>query len=82
MKHMFQPYLTKFILVFFDDILVYNIDWEHYLQHLVVVFKTLQQQQLFGNKKKCLFGRAKIDYLGHRIFRAGVATDPVKIQVM
>lgn len=51
------------------------------MQHLAVAFETFQKQQLFANKK-CLFGRAEIDYLGHIISRAGVATNPAKIQVM
>lgn len=44
------------------------------MQHLAVAFETFQKQQLFANKK-CLFGRAEIDYLGHIISGARVATD-------
>ncbi|XP_019439555.1 PREDICTED: uncharacterized protein LOC109345178 [Lupinus angustifolius] len=33
MNDVFRPYLRKFVLVFFDDILVYNIDMDTHLQH-------------------------------------------------
>ena len=31
MNHVFNPYLRKFILVFFDDILVYSDSYNHHL---------------------------------------------------
>ena len=42
MHQIFKPYLRKFVLVFFDDILVYFSDWHSHLQHLRVVFDTLK----------------------------------------
>lgn len=53
-----------------------------HLQHLAVAFEVLQQQQLFANKKKCLFWKRQIDSLGHVISAEGVATDSAKIRAM
>lgn len=80
MNEIFKPYLRRFVLVFFDDILVYSGDWNTHLQHLAVVLQVLQQHQFVANKNKCAFGQEKIEYLGHVISKAGVMVDPAKVQ--
>lgn len=37
--------LRKFVLVFFDDILVYNTNWDAQLQHLETVLSSLNQHK-------------------------------------
>jgi hypothetical protein len=34
MNELFQPYLRKFVLIFFDDILIYRKTWKEHLKHL------------------------------------------------
>jgi len=41
MNDLFHPHLQKFILVFFDDILVYSKSWEDHLSHLHTVLTIL-----------------------------------------
>lgn len=52
MNDIFCPYLRKFVLVFFDDILVYSRDWELHKQHLETVLSCLSSNELVANKKK------------------------------
>lgn len=79
MNHIFQEISRKFLLVLFDDILVYINTWEEHLQHLHEVFAILRQQQMYLKPSKCTFGATSIEYLGHIISAAGVSTDPKKI---
>ncbi|KFK22868.1 hypothetical protein AALP_AAs42979U000100, partial [Arabis alpina] len=82
MNDVFRGYLRKFVLVFFDDILVYSKSLREHQQHLGLVLALLQQHQLFANQRKCEFGRTKLEYLGHVVSGQGVAADPEKIQAM
>ncbi|KAL0291894.1 UNVERIFIED_CONTAM: Retrovirus-related Pol polyprotein from transposon.6 [Sesamum calycinum] len=82
MNMVFSPYLRKFILVFFDDILVYSKTWEEYLQQLQLTLEVLRKNQLFAKRSKCDFGKQSVEYLGHVISVNGVGTDPSKVECM
>ena len=82
MNKVFQPYLRKFVLVFFDNILVYSRTLEDCVDHLELVFKELQKHQLYANQKKCLFVQTRVEYLGHMVSTEGVSANQSKITVM
>ena len=76
MNHVFEPVLRKFLLVFFDDILIYSNTWDDHLLHLDMTFTILRHQQLYLKRSKCTFEATKIEYLGHFISSDGFSTDP------
>jgi hypothetical protein len=82
MNHIFQPYLRKFILVFFDDILIFSKDEDNHRNHLQLTLEVLRSHKLFAKKSKCKFGCKEVDYLGHIIAESGVRVDPGKIKAM
>jgi hypothetical protein len=82
MNDVLRPFLRRFVLVFFDDILIYSSSWADHLCHLRAVFTILQQHRLFVKRSKCAFGERSIAYLGHVISDAGVAMDPAKVQAV
>ncbi|XP_042943585.1 uncharacterized protein LOC122277593 [Carya illinoinensis] len=79
MNEIFKPYKRRFVLVFFDHILVYSKTFDDHLKHLRVVFEVLHQHKLFAKKSKYKFGVGEIDYLGHLISRGRPEVDPTKI---
>jgi hypothetical protein len=73
------PMLRKFVLVFFDDILVYSRTFQEHVQHLHQVFDLLAADQWNIKLSKCSFTQNQVSYLGHVISSQGVATDPTKV---
>ncbi|KAL4035489.1 hypothetical protein IC575_004182 [Cucumis melo] len=78
MNQVFKPFLRRCVLVFFDDILVYSSDITEHEKHLGMVFATLRDNQLYANRKKCVFAHSQIHYLGHVISKHGVEAIEIK----
>lgn len=82
MNDLFRPHLRRFVLVFFNDILIYSRSWEDHLQHLRKVLHVLATNKLYAKLSKCQFGVLTVGYLGHLISAEGVAVDPQKVQAV
>jgi len=82
MNAVFQKFLRRFLLVFFDDILVYTKNVEEHVDHLKQVLLTLRSNCFFAKWSECYFAISKVEYLGHFISGSGVTTDPSKIEVI
>jgi hypothetical protein len=79
MNDVLRPYLRKFVLVFFDDILIYSTSWVEHLRHLSIVLNALRAHSLHLKRSKCSFGTTAVAYLGHVISEGGVAMDAEKV---
>lgn len=55
MNSILHSFLRSFVLVFFDDILIYFKSWNDNLFHLKQVLEKLQQHKLFLKFSKCSF---------------------------
>jgi hypothetical protein len=82
MNELFQPYLRRFVIVFFDDILVYSPTLPEHLTHLTQVFHKLVSGEFFLKFSKCLFAQQSLEYLGHMVSSQGVLPEPSKIQAI
>jgi hypothetical protein len=82
MNHVFHPFLRHFVLVFFDDILIYRKTWTYHLSHVDRVLHLLSQHQLFLKRSKCAFVALEVEYLGHLAGKDGIRVDPKKIEAM
>lgn len=82
MNEIFRLLLRKFVMFFFDDILVYNHSMEQHALNLMEVLQILQDHHLFANRNKCSFGQSQVEYLGHEISANGVAINKSKTLAM
>ena len=62
MNEIFKPCLRKFVLVFFDDILIYSKSMGEHLQYLSMVLEILKAHKLFLKESKCVFGSYEVEY--------------------
>ena len=69
-------------MVFLDDILIYSPSLDTHVDHLRQNLDKLREHQLYMKLSKCSFAQLQLEYLGHIISVAGVATNPTKIAAM
>lgn len=65
MNDVLRPFLRRSVLVFFDDILIYNRSWTEHLQHVRAILLALRHHGLILKRSKRSFGEQHIHYLGH-----------------
>jgi len=82
MNDLLRPCLRLFVLVFFDDILIYSPTLQDHLSHLKLILNLLEKHQFFAKLSKCSFSTTQVSYLGHLISSTGVAPDPQKIHAI
>ena len=78
MNDVLRPFIGKFLVVYFDDILIYSPSVTEHQEHLRTVCAKLQEEQLYANTSKCSFLNTSISFLGFIISAAEIAVDPVK----
>ncbi len=58
---------VDFARVYIDDVLVVSGCWEVYVLHLRKLFETLREAGLTCKMSKCVFGKRRLEFLGHVI---------------
>jgi hypothetical protein len=82
MTSVLRPFMRKFLVVYFDDILIYSQTKEKHLNHLIQVCSTPRKESLFANIKRCSFLTDRVVFIGFIVSCKGVSTDPQKFQMI
>jgi hypothetical protein len=77
-----RAFIGRFVVVYFDDILIYSKSLEDHLDHLRAVFNALRDAHLYGNLEKCTFCTNRVAFLGYVITEQGIEVDPAKIEAI
>ena len=78
----FWEHLDDFIVIFLDDILVYNKDLEAHVTRVCKTLEILWRNQLYAKVSKCAFFQSSVEYLGNIVSAGGLAVDPTKVQAV
>ncbi|WVZ58363.1 LOW QUALITY PROTEIN: hypothetical protein U9M48_008642 [Paspalum notatum var. saurae] len=82
MNEVLRPFIGLFVVVYFDDILIYSTSMHEHLEHLRAVFDALRAARLFGNIEKCIFCTQRVAFLGYVVTPQGIEVDSSKIDAI
>jgi hypothetical protein len=82
MNEVLHSFIGKFVVVYFDDILIYSKSLYEYIEHLRAIFGALREARLFANLEKCTFCTDRVAFLGYVVTPHGIEVDEAKIEAI
>ncbi|KAG7547976.1 Integrase catalytic core [Arabidopsis suecica] len=82
MNQVLRAYIGVFVVVYFDDNLVYSKSLDEHLEHLKLILNVLREEKLFANFKKCTFCSDNLVFLGFVVSADGIKVDEEKIKAI
>ncbi|GJR26703.1 putative nucleotidyltransferase, ribonuclease H [Tanacetum coccineum] len=67
MNQLLRPFMRKFVVVYFDDILIYSASFSEHVTHVRRVLTLLRKDSFYAATKKCVFMTPKVLFLGRFI---------------
>ena len=73
-----KDFIGKFLVVYLDDILIFSMSKEEYLEHIRIVLSKLKEEHLTINLDKCDFMKQELVYLGFVLLQVDLKMDEEK----
>ena len=77
-----HAFIEKFVVVYFNDILIYSKSLEDHIEHVHFVLGVLRKECLYVNLKKCSFCTHKLVFLGFVVSTKGIEVDEEKVKAI
>jgi hypothetical protein len=82
MKKVLRSFIGCFVVVYFNDILIYSKSLEDHLNHLHTVFNALRDARLYDHLEKCTFCTNRVAFLGYVVTEQGIEVVLAKIEAI
>jgi hypothetical protein len=82
MNHVLCAFIGKFVVVYFDDKLIYNKEFDEHMDHLRQVLDVFRKEFLYVNLKKCDFCMDIIIFLRYNVNTKGIEMDKAKVKTI
>jgi hypothetical protein len=82
MNHILRAFIGKFVVVYFDDILIYSKFFDDHIVYIHQVLVVLRTEKLYGNVAKCSFCTDCVVFLGFVVTMQGIRVDEEDIKAI
>jgi hypothetical protein len=82
MNHVLRAFIGKFVVVYFDDIIIYNKSFDEHVKHIRQVIDELRKEKLFANLEKCSFYTDHVVFPGFVVSGKGIEVDESKVKAI
>jgi hypothetical protein len=82
MNDVLRPFLDDCVIVYLNDILIFNKSGEEHVRHVKQVLDVLKKENLFLKMSKCEFRNTSLVYLEHIVGGGELKIDPSNIKVI
>jgi len=82
MNEVFYDLLDVYVVIYFDDILVYSDNLKDHKKHVKEVLRRLQDNKLYASSTKYVFHQNRVEFLGFILRSDDLRIDESKIQTI
>ena len=82
MNHALRAFIGRFVVAYFNDILVYSKNLDEHINHLHCVLVVLRKEKLYANLKKCFFCMDKVVFFSYIVSAKGIEVDEENVKAI